>query len=243
MAKRRHYNNSRRRNNGFDYHSYNNKRLGVLENEIGHKALGKIKTHFFNLSTSSFDQLLQEYGNKHGASAKSYAKKTYSKWKSREVDLSGETQEKLIDLVPRFLSTEQRTSILEDIVAHNEPDKPSQEFLVKAADPQVGFSEVRAFLQQNTNPDSLAYLSTKAMNRAKWLFDNDSTVVRSILAKLSGAQDANQRTTALRELELLEKTISSGQVKSASQKFEFPSCRVKITVRPKGLLESLRDWL
>ena len=72
----------------------------------------EIEKIFLNLETSSLDKLLQRYGKQYGERPESYARKTYPKWKSGEVKLSGQTAQRLLELLPPLLPAEKRYDLV-----------------------------------------------------------------------------------------------------------------------------------
>jgi len=71
-----------------------------------------IEEKFLNLDTSKLDALFDDYGRAYGASAEGYARKTYAKWQSWEVTLSGQTAERLLELLPRHLTADERFHLI-----------------------------------------------------------------------------------------------------------------------------------
>lgn len=67
-----------------------------------------IERKFLALRSFELEALLSEYGKQHGRSAEAYARKTYQDWKSGSVTLSGKTAERLLELLPKHLSSEER---------------------------------------------------------------------------------------------------------------------------------------
>jgi hypothetical protein len=68
----------------------------------------EIEQIFLGLDETRMEALLEEYGQLHGSSAKSYAKRAIPEWRSRSVAMSGKVARRLVDLVPRFASHEER---------------------------------------------------------------------------------------------------------------------------------------
>lgn len=83
-----------------------------------------LKEYFFNLPAYEFDNFIVEYTKKHGYSAGNYAKKTYPKWKSHSINLSDQTLMRLIELLPPFLTADQRISLLKKIIQQNRSTVP-----------------------------------------------------------------------------------------------------------------------
>lgn len=74
--------------------------------------IGEVRSAFFALEDDALDALFNDYGVIHGSSAESYARKTFPSWKSGKTSLSGQTLERLVELVPPYLEPEQRIGLV-----------------------------------------------------------------------------------------------------------------------------------
>lgn len=83
------------------------------------------------------------------------------------------------------------------------------------------------------------------MEIATWLYGDDATAARAVLAKAKHAQNELMKQSARREIEVLKRTIASGQVKAATYKVEFPTgtLNVQAYTPKKGLLDLIFGWL
>lgn len=76
-------------------------------------SIGKYLTdEFFNCDDIIFKRIADLYCDLYGVNAHNYMMKTFYKWKSGWVDMSGQTMHKILECVPRFLSDEKRFYIL-----------------------------------------------------------------------------------------------------------------------------------
>ncbi len=71
-----------------------------------------VQSLFFKLDNHTLSHVLWEYEQKYGRGARDYAARTFTKWRSRRVDMSGLILERLIHIVPPHLSFEQKFEIL-----------------------------------------------------------------------------------------------------------------------------------
>lgn len=71
-----------------------------------------IKEEFFNADELVFTQISNLYKQLYGYSAYKYLIDTYNSWKTGNVGLSGQTQRRILECVPRFLSDEKKFYIL-----------------------------------------------------------------------------------------------------------------------------------
>src|SRR5439155_23839491 len=110
------------------------RRLGPIVDDV--------KRAFFNLDRIELKDLLSRYGEDYGDSARHYAEETYQRWKSGRVELSGQTAERLLNLVPRYLSFEQRFSMVEKLCDYHALQR--QAFVsVDMKNPSSGLMEIR----------------------------------------------------------------------------------------------------
>lgn len=209
--------------------------------------VGEIRKAFFSLEDDALDELFQDYGAIHGDAAESYARKTHLAWKSGKTNLSGQTLERLVELVPPYLEPEQRMSLVKLLAKQHEPKgrKPYKSITVNIEAPGNAFGEIDAALREMETEDVLAHIPEHVMQAAKWLYDDDITAARAVLAEAKRAENEIMKQSARKELELLKRTIGSGQVKTANYSVELPAGTLSVHAftPAKGLLATLFGWL
>lgn len=192
-------------------------------------AVSEIKKTFLTLDQDALEDLLADYGAIHGEAAQKYATTTYPKWKKGSVNLSGETMERLVELVPPYLSAEQRYGLLTKVLErHKTKNRAWKTIKINIKEPNDGFSQLDDALASMQKNDALAHLPESVMKAATWLYDDDVTACRAMLAQAENKENELMRTNAKREIELLKRTISSGQVKSASYSVEMPAGKLEV---------------
>lgn len=189
-----------------------------------------IRSAFFTLGESQTMWLLAEYGERYGESAERYARQTLPKWKSGDVDLSGQTMERLVELVPPFLSASQRFALLEKILKKNPVYPPRIEVKIDGKAPGEGLAELDRTLAGMRQTDALAHLPAKVMQVATWLYADDITAARAMLAEAASRENEVIRASASRELDLLRRTVTSGQIKNASYSVRMPAGILDVSV-------------
>lgn len=223
--------------------SYQPSRFSELSRMFG-GAVGGIRLAFLNLDDDALEGLFEDYGSIYGDSAGRYAKQTYPQWKSGATKLSGQTMERLVALVPPYLDPSQRFSLLEDVVKRHQStghSKPYKTVEVNSELPAAGFAEIEQALSQMRQEDDLAHIPPQVLDAAKWLFDDDITAARALLAEAESKKNEIIKATATKELALLRRTVEAGQVKQASYSVEMPAGRLSVrVVTPK---KSLWKWL
>src|SRR5436309_1120130 len=78
---------------------------------------------FLNLLPDVLQKVLEEYKRGYGIPKHAYAKKTYPKWKSGEVFLSGEVCERLLAIVPRYLDFGTKYDLVAKLWRRREPTR------------------------------------------------------------------------------------------------------------------------
>lgn len=197
-------------------------KYATLANLFG-DALKEIRKSFLDLDEEALDELLSDYGAIHGESAEKYARKTYQSWKSGSTALSGQTMERLVELVPPYLSPEQRFSLLKLVLKRHKPSVPTTTIKINVKEPGFGFGELTKRLDSMSHTNVLAHLPDSVMKAASWLYDDDITAARAMVADAEKLENDLIRSSAAKEIELLKRTISTGQVKAASYSVKMPT--------------------
>lgn len=193
------------------------------------ESVGEIKAAFLRLPTEALEELFSDYGAIHGESAEQYARRTYPAWRSRKTGLSGQTMERLVSLVPPYLSAEQRKQILRKILDKHKPHPPTYHVKINTEEPNDGFADLETIVQDCEHRDELAYLPESVMSAAEWLYDADVTAVRAIIAEATRAENEIMKAQARKDLALLNRTIQSGQIKTASYSVKLPTGTINVS--------------
>lgn len=191
-------------------------------------AVGEIKTQFFDLDQSALDELLSDYGEMYGKSAEDYARRTMPNWISGSTKLSGQTMERLIELVPPYLSARQRLSLLKLILDHNKKSPPTKTIKVNLKEPEVGLAEIDEAMTRLAVNQDFANLPSSVMDAASWLCDDDVTVARALVTDVARIETESLKVSAKREIDLLKRTLRSGQIKAASYTVQTPGGNINI---------------
>jgi hypothetical protein len=206
-------------------------------------AVGEIRTAFLRLDPEALDELLSDYGVAHGASAEQYARKTLPSWQSGSVGLSGQTMERLVELVPPYLEGTQRIEIVKKVLLRHKPQTPTVRVRIDATAPAKGFADLEAALTSLNSQDVLAYMPEYVMKAAAWLYDDDVTAARAMLAEVKNAENKLTKATAEKELGLLRRAIMSKQIKSASYTAQLPAGAVSVVVFEPSIFSRLSRLL
>lgn len=207
------------------------------------EAVGEIKSSFLSLNSSALEELLEDYEQIHGKGPGKYARATYPKWKAGKTQLSGKTMERLIELVPPYLTTEQRFNLLKIVLKLHKVNGPTKRIEINTDEPTKGFKEIDQALNELTINDPLAALPERVMNAAKWLYDDDITSARSMLAEADRIENNIIRSNAKKELGLLKRTITNKQIKTASYTVQMPAGNLIVSVQtPSAIVKFLKSF-
>jgi len=218
-----------RRYRGWSSRSYAPPQYSRLVSLFG-GAVGDVKHAFLALDDDALDALLEDYSALYGDQAGKYARKTFPLWRCSVTKLSGQTMERLIELVPPYLSPEQRFNLLQKVLQNNKPPKPYKNIRINMRKPITGCTELDTVLASMEHFDVLAYLPERVMKAAHWLYANDITAARAMLAEAERKENDIIRASATREIALLKRTVQSGQVKSGSYSVEMPVGNLSVEV-------------
>lgn len=185
-------------------------------------AVADMRKAFLALDGDAIDSLLSDYGSIHGDAAERYARKTYPSWKSGLTKLSGQTLERLVELIQPYLEPEQRHDILLKVLSKHQRSGTHQSIRINIKEPAEGFRQIDEALDRLRSEDPLAFIPEHVMEAAKWLYDDDMTAARAMLAEATRVETDLLRANAIKEVGLLKRTISSGQVKSANYSVKTP---------------------
>lgn len=204
-------------------------KYSVLASLFG-EAVSEIKSSFLSLKSDALDELFEDYADMHGDGPAKYARDTFPKWKNGQTKLSGKTMERLIELVPPYLSPDQRFELLKIVLKKHKVSGLSKRIDVDTDEPSSGFHLIDEALSELVVRDPLASIPERVMNAAKWLYDDDITAARSMLAEADRLENDIVRANARKELEMLKRTIKNKQIKTASYSVEMPSGRLHVSV-------------
>jgi hypothetical protein len=193
-------------------------------------AVEEIRHAFMALNKDALNELFYDYGAIYGGSKEKYARRTFPNWKSGARKLSGQTMERLIELVPPYLTPEQRFSILRSVLKQNKKRGSWKTIKINVKEPTQGFVELQLVLDSMEHDDVLAHLPECVMEAASWLYDDDITAGRAMLAEAERLENDIIRSNAARDIKLFKRTILSGQVKAASYSVEMPAGKLNVVI-------------
>jgi hypothetical protein len=202
-------------------------------------AVDAIRKAFLDLDADAKDELFLDYGAIHGDSAERYARKTFPAWRSGATKLSGQTMERLVELVPPYLPSSVRLQILKLVLVKNKPRGTFATVKINIKEPTEGFVLLDAEISRMNISDDLAYLPEKVMEAATWLYDNDVTAARAMLAEATKIENEMLKRNAVKEIDLLKRTIKNGQIKSANYNVDMPAGSLSVVATSPSILSTI----
>ncbi len=213
----------RYRRNWGEYHVNKRNQLSILFAGID-KDIEKI---FFNLNNTQLHNLLTIYGRKYGASAEQYARKTYSSWKHGITRLSGQTAERLLELIPPYLTKKARYELAKKL--RNNYISKSNEYV--STKPESWKQDVIPVIYELIKQSNNFKLPEELYRRAAWLADGDIDDANKILASIE-QEEAQLRTAYIHaEFNRIETFVNHIEnTKSVSHKISLPQGDIFVTI-------------
>lgn len=188
-----------------------------------------IKQAFFNLLPADLENLLEIYARQYGTKAADYARRTLPLWRSGRTKISGQTAQRLLNLVPKYLSFEQRYVIVKKLCEHHAPKK-YQHVTINVKAPAEGFAELRRTLIEFQDYSLLKHLPDHVLATATWLNDDDVTASRALIAQIDRQKAEIIQSITDRELRHLNTLIPGGTITSGSKTIEFPNGTISVVL-------------
>jgi hypothetical protein len=161
-----------------------------------------VKEYFFSLPPHTLRFILDAYEQQDGHKARAYAEKTFDKWRTGAVQMSGTVAERLFRLLPPRMPLQEKYKLIDNLWTHVGPRSRKALRVGLDADLEQILEAVRGHMDdvvvRCTIPPSLA-------NRFQWLAAGDSQVKQQLLnhflerEKTFVVEGARQRVPVLLE--------------------------------------------
>lgn len=189
-----------------------------------------IEKAFFSLPSYILDAIFIEYGRRYNKSAESYARRTYPKWKSGTVKLSGQTAERLLQLLPPRLSKEKRYELIAKLRLYYLRLSAERRYI--ETPPEQWRQEVIPEINSLVNKSVNLKLPENVIKKATWLANGDSKAVQKILRSIE-LEEARQRASYLEaEFRRIEQFINNVKhTDSASHVISLPQGEIIVRIK------------
>jgi HIRAN domain len=221
---------------------YEPSKYSKLEKLFG-DAVEALRDSFLGLSDADLECIFADYALAYNENAANYARMTYPSWKYGRVKLSGETMERLIAFAPRRLAPDVRMSLLRSVLAQNRKTVPTRRVEIEQHNPSAGLQDLENALASMSHRDVLAFLPERVMEAATWLYDDDITAARAILAQAEHQENDLLRRKAAGDIAMLRNLISTRALTEASYQIELPTGALDVAVVKHGLLSRMASMV
>lgn len=167
-----------------------------------------LENKLFSFSDEAIKEFLDIYGSKYGEGAKRYAEKTFYKWQHRFINLSGATRDRLLQVVPRLLSTEERFGLFEKIIEYNEAKQKQSNcsWRYSVNEWKTNRKRIELILRNTTISylDSLDYDQKYDLTQIEWVADKDVDTFKKVLEAQKKQAILNKLSMLGTELDIFE---------------------------------------
>ncbi len=191
-----------------------------------------IERAFLNLPEQKRTELFARYGEVFGSSAKSYAKSTYAKWQSGSVTMSGQTAERLLELLPPLLSFDVRYQLIRKLRTHFIKPVHVDVTTTVSSWRDVVFPAVEQIVERTR----YANLPAMVLSGVTWLSSEDGSLAQELLRSVE-EEEARVRTSYLEaEFINIEMTLMAleGKRVDIRHTISIPNGVISLVIRPSS---------
>lgn len=187
-----------------------------------------IKTAFFALTPSQLRQVFRDYRLKHGDSRADYAYRAYEKWKTGEVQMTGEVCERLLAIVPKYLEFGVKYELVEKLWRKQD----STVFNI-TLNPKMDVNAAIDLIHNSLNNMKSTAIPQAIIDRLGWLAEGDGDIAKELYRQVIDCEFALIQENLRHELWLLfrlHREMPENVVVQATHKFKVPGGLVLITL-------------
>jgi len=182
---------------------------------------------FFNLDARSIELMFKHYERDHGRSAHEYAVKTYRKWKAGVVRLSGKVADRLVAIVPHYITFDEKYELLEK-TWKNRGKRRISVAITPYQDTSVALQQI----VEAVDAVSVKEFPESLQHRLTWLAANDTQVAQQLLNRLFAEERRLVLEALTREVEAVTQLMRHATESTirSSHTFGMPGLEVCVTV-------------
>jgi hypothetical protein len=198
---------------------------------------------FLGFDRGELEQLFTRYEKDYGRPAATYARTAYPKWKDRSVKLSGQTAERLLNLVPPLLPFETRFELVKKL--RNANFRRANEHI--RTTPERWQQDLGPAIARVVSHGNTSSLSDYVKKRVSWLANGDVATTEKLL--LAADQEEAINRLAYLNAEFIRIETMMAQLKNletaVSHSIELPqgSIHVHIETPKVSTWQKLMNWL
>lgn len=193
---------------------------------------------FLNLKAKTLQRVFKKYSQDYGASASSYARKTYAKWQSGNVKPSGKTLERLISTLPPFLDFDAKCELLRKLRERHRR-RENHELTVNTTNWEQSLAPLVSRIVKKAY---IAELPEIIEQRLNWLSSGDMQAANIILKEVEAQEGRNAIAHLKQEFQNIEQVLYSlprgGRVNHVIQ---LPYGRINLTIKRNRHMEEEKN--
>lgn len=225
------------RNNKFDAAKAHVKAYNQLEERLG-PIVSDVKKLFFGLDKSSINVLLNKYETLYGFKAREYADNTFNAWMTGATKMSGQTAERLLNLVPEFIPVEKRHELVKKLCSKHQSSR-YQSIEIDLLDPSPGVNSFYMSVEHFKTIELLKHLPDHVMSTLKWLNNDDITALRAILAEVDKHNAEQVAALSIKEFKHIKSIIDSNGNSNAKFNINFPTGTLTVNFKQPSLFRKI----
>lgn len=208
-------------------------------------ALDDIEKLFFAMDKPRLDNLLFEYGCLYSEKAQNYAIETIPKWKNRSTKMSGQTAERLINLVPKYLDDNERYALLKNLYeANRSREYHSIEVVLGVPEINIKMAELERVFDSLCRKPFEQALPSHIRDIMRWVCDENSELQRRIMAAIEQEESCMIISFARKEIDNLKKLIRHNDHNlKAEHDIQLPFGSIKVRIRRPGYMDIIKAHL
>ena len=195
----------------------------------------------YGFTYRKFVDVLLAYERLYGKAAADYLEKAFPSWRDGKRGVSGQNAERLVNLVPKFLTRDERYTLLKKLYDANKL-RQWEHLRVEIV---LGHSEnvteqIDTAMRRLCSKPTLNQLPEDVQRTVAWVCNDDSTAARSIMAAIETEESVLLATGGNVEVERLIGLI--GRMDRSAQgnhSMQFPYGSLMVAVRQPTFFEKL----
>jgi hypothetical protein len=181
---------------------------------------------FLSLDAERLYKFFDAYERKHGLKARKYARDTYHKWKEGKTQISAQTAERLLEILPPFLSLEVKYELIRKL-----RDRCRRKEVYSFTVDTLGWeSTVIPIVESLIGRSERAALPQELTSRLSWLSSGDAAVTQQLLAESEKRSALISAAYLNREFDNIARLLGTKGKKQVAHVVELPYGTINLTV-------------
>ena len=224
-------NHNRRYNNKYNAAIAHVEAYNRLESQLG-PIVNDVKQIFLNFDNTRKSNFLIKYGKIHGRKATKYAEDTFDSWKSGKTKMAGQTAERILNLVPEFMSFDVRFELVRKLHKHF-TKRLTYNINIHTDNPNQGLNELNSTMNTITSMPT-GELPSNVFATIKWLNNSDAIASKLMIEKIDQEMNLNSKSIAKLELSKIYSTINNSEDIQANYRILLVNAIINVKfIRPK----------